>query len=887
MRKTFLTFCAVALSLLAVSSCGKLEDGLNSLKGEVADLKDRVEKLEKKLNDEVSALQQTMATLATKQEMNTALGTLKASLEAKDAELATAIQNLASQLAGLDSKYVGKSVYEAALAELNNKNTSLQEQLTALAGLLGETNVSDIKSELLAEIAEAVAAVAVQNVTKNDDGTYTLTLASGESFTVAEPAANNAGLVTVKDGEWVVLMADGSYESINVPVGVEDLEFSVDWQTKELLYSVNGGDPVGTGAYVSDWDGCLVTDFYEDDDFVYITVGGEEYTLVKVSTNVFQIQSGKAYFTAGETRTFKVKSSGVVSSFLANAPKGWDVVLSKSTLTVTAPEEGVAADEEGLIELWVLMDDGLTFLGTLSVSMQEAPFTLAINGDNVTLDVVGKSVTIEDEIGSYDTFVKDVVFGACPVNEFNPEALLAAINESGWAAAPDGAFNNFDFMEYEWLDHVEMTISDLLGYEFEAGSLVVWSILRGYEANLPLTVSDFVLEYVNKVAVNVSHESSWNDAEVEIVVDGAEEFFAMAMPKEHYEGYAAEYWSDEAIEIWAERGMGFEQLFFPGQLHYSSHVYAGGSYSSSLVYFGFDPNDWEAQLNNVGPNQEWVVLVLPLTKDSKNDYRLSDVTVYELATNPLTAGGSAVVTFDTENVEVGYNSFELPATASGIVYYSVFTTEQLEAEELVDAEGALDEFAVVDYLLDEEVYMADGEYLTSLYVPNLQSGVEYTVVAIAIDENGQYGDLATTKVTTKPMPWDKTGTVKATVESVIFDAENSKMVTVVYAVENANMLAVNAGTSGPACVSNYTEKSITTWAENLCLNPYMYTLSKHQVVDGKVTVTYKNYNPAQYYNYKYVYFCAYNTDENGTVTSMSPMSIETSVVDLSTYATAE
>ena len=890
MRKTFLTFCAAALALLAVSSCGKLEDGLNSLKGELADLKDRVEKLESKLNSEVSALQQTMATLATKQEMNSALATLKTSLETKDAELATAIQSAAATLAGLDAKYVGKSTYEAALAELNNKNSALQTQLNSLAALLGETSVAEVKAELLAKIAEAVAAVTV-TVVEDQNGSVVITLANGQTFTVAKDAnVNNTGLVTVdEEGNWCVILEDGSLKSLDAKVGVEELEFSVDYDTKELLYSVNGGAFQPTGAYVSDWDATVVTDIKEDDAFVYITVGGVEYTLVKASSNVFQIQSGKAYFTADETRTFKVKSVGMLSSFLANAPKGWDVTLTKSTLTVTAPAEGAAdADEEGVIELWVLMDDGKTLLGQLAVSMQGAPFTLTVDGDKVTLDVVGMNIATVDDWGDpVDLLVNDVVFGACPANEFNPEALLAAINESGWAAAPDGAYNNFDYMEYDWVDKVEMTIDDLLGYEFESGSLVVWGILRGYEANLTLTANDFVLEYVNKVAVDVTHVSSWNDAEVEIVVDGADEFFAMAMPTMHYEGYAAEYWSDEALEAWGEMGYGFEQLFFPGMLHYSSHVYASGSYSATLVTFGFDPNNWESMQNTVAPNEEWTVLVLPLTKENKNDYKMSDVTVYHLVTNPLTAGGSATVTFDAENAVAGYNSIELPATATGMVYYNVFTTEQLEAVELVDAEGTLDEYAVIDYLLDVEQYMTEGESLETLYIPSLQSGVEYTVVAIAIDENGQYGDLATAKVTTKSMPWDQTGTVKATVESVTFDPENAKVVTVVYAVENANMLAVNAGTSGPACVSNYTETSITTWAENLCLNPYMYNLSKHQVVDGKVTVTYKNYNPAQYYNYKYVYFCAYNTDENGVVTSMSPMSIETSVVDLSTYATAE
>ena len=49
MRKTFLTFCVAALSLLAVSSCGKIEDSLHQLEEGLANLTERVAALEKKL----------------------------------------------------------------------------------------------------------------------------------------------------------------------------------------------------------------------------------------------------------------------------------------------------------------------------------------------------------------------------------------------------------------------------------------------------------------------------------------------------------------------------------------------------------------------------------------------------------------------------------------------------------------------------------------------------------------------------------------------------------------------------------------------------------------------------------------------------------------------
>ena len=56
MRKTFLTFCVAALSLLAVSSCGKLEDSINKLDQGLKDLAARVDKLEKDLNDKIKKM---------------------------------------------------------------------------------------------------------------------------------------------------------------------------------------------------------------------------------------------------------------------------------------------------------------------------------------------------------------------------------------------------------------------------------------------------------------------------------------------------------------------------------------------------------------------------------------------------------------------------------------------------------------------------------------------------------------------------------------------------------------------------------------------------------------------------------------------------------------
>jgi len=63
MRKTFKMFCAAAVALLAVSSCGKIWDEFDSVNGEIdainkelADLKAKVADLEAKLNSDVAAI---------------------------------------------------------------------------------------------------------------------------------------------------------------------------------------------------------------------------------------------------------------------------------------------------------------------------------------------------------------------------------------------------------------------------------------------------------------------------------------------------------------------------------------------------------------------------------------------------------------------------------------------------------------------------------------------------------------------------------------------------------------------------------------------------------------------------------------------------------------
>lgn len=718
MRKTFLTFCAVALSLLAVSSCGKLEDGLNSLKGEVADLKDRVEKLEKKLNDEVSALQQTMATLATKQEMNTALGTLKASLEAKDAELATAIQNLASK-------------------------SELASQAEALAALLGE-KAEELEADYLAKIAEAVASVTV-TVVEDQNGSVVITLANGQSFTVAKDAnVNNTGLVTVdEEGNWCVILEDGSLKSLDAKVGVEELEFSVDYNTKELLYSVNGGEFVGTGAYVSDWDGTVVTDFYEDDYFVYITVGGEEYALVKATATSASILAGKTYFTASETKVIPFQTNDVKSAFVAAAPKGWEVELdfANKTLTVTAPAEGEGA-ASGTIEVWLLGNDGVVVSKTLAVAVGEALVAISVDPKTNLVTMVFNQVEGED--GEMET--PEVIYGATLASEFTDEYVENLLSNLLYAEYM-GAFSNNDPMNPDNAANratgFEGVVSELVGQADYNAEYVVWAIQPvwqqvGYQYSSANTADDFVKVYHQMNAVNVESVPELTDANVSVqfLDENVQGFY----------GFYFNQWTLEYLSYFEEGYLSISDLLsgmFGTEI--PCLYYEGRTLDVKLSEFGWSEEYLEYEMYNmITPLSTSTICFIPVY-EGKEEYAYSDIVIRKVSTKEVAAGGSLGFTAATE---IDYTSFSVKVEASDAVYamyktYNVAKGNCPETDEEVLAELA-DFYTVEEF----EGNAYEGEFTivhNASYGEN--PGTEYLFVLVLLDEDGKatiYKDNVTT-----------------------------------------------------------------------------------------------------------------------------------------------
>ena len=291
MRKTFLTFCVAALSLLAVSSCGKIEDSLNKLDQGLKDLAARVDKLEKDLNDKIDALSKTVTALDAA--YKAADAELLAKIEAGDKELAAEITALTTKLDAVDGKVDGyiKSNDEALAAALKQ----YQEDLKKLGDSMTEAQKQFADAD--AAILKALATVGVTKVEKNEDGNAVLTFTDGTTLVVGayDPNANNTGVVTVVEDEdgvkyWAVVLEDGTKKSLEIPVSHTEIDFKVD-EDNYLLYSVNGGEWVSTGAYVADDQDSLI-DFYwgETDEIDWETSSVARLTIflsTRLTTQLF------------------------------------------------------------------------------------------------------------------------------------------------------------------------------------------------------------------------------------------------------------------------------------------------------------------------------------------------------------------------------------------------------------------------------------------------------------------------------------------------------------------------------------------------------------------------------------------------------------------------
>lgn len=728
-------FCAAAIALLAVSSCGKIWDEFDSVHGEIDNLKAKVEALEKKLNDEVATL-------------NTKIGALETAYKAADAELlkkltdgdaalAASLETLSGELDALDGVVDGYiTSNDAALKAAIEEYKKADEALKA------------VDTEVLA----ALAGVNVINVAKNEAGDVVITFADKSTVTV--PANPATGIVTVVDGQWAVVV-NGEVTPLEAEVN-PDTKLAFKVVENVLNVSYDGGETwVPTGAVVNDDTTINVVEgfeYNEGDPYLTLTVGGKEYTLPVYKADNSSLVLGRTdYFIMyGAKKSVELKAEGVAEYYVMSKPDGWKANFEGSTLYVVAPAKKVfemgAAEAEGEVLVHATTDEGKCKVVKLNVETGDG-LTLDIDGNGNVVIKNAYTQMVSSEMGEPTEAFANFYFGfATSMLLDNPEEFFGVLAE--WYETPDWSpygmlYNLSSFMPRQFsfvpieneVDVIETTLDAIykeVNYdELPYGESFVFWIAPVDEKGVVIADAAVYYPYTHLrhevEIIDVTH----NDATLSFHVEGATRYVV------------------NVIDPWFEAN-GFTIKEYMEQM--GEWMYLTQGYIDYLPLF--DAGDYTGE--NAMKMSD--ILYTPLNFDSKyycvvfpymegvsyTDYETQFAPyVYEFKTKALESGADYVAAVG--EAEVTYTSVSVPVTPqeNTVVWYTWYSKEDYElfgsdSEVLDDILGA-----EWPQTLDYDAYIKET---------GLESGDEVVLAMVSVGADGKYGDLVVKEYKTKSVP---------------------------------------------------------------------------------------------------------------------------------------
>ena len=166
-------------------------------------------------------------------------------------------------------------------------------------------------------------------------------------------------------------------------------------------------------------------------------------------------------------------------------------------------------------------------------------------------------------------------------------------------------------------------------------------------------------------------------------------------------------------------------------------------YTAPFSYKGAITNFQEAFSDIlIEQGHEYVFWIVPYKEDG--NYTVDDIFRMDVTTKAYQPGGS--ITLSASNIESDMTSISMTLTASeraGMVYNMVFPTEEMSR--------FADESEMIQYLLSGSAYFfeRDSDIVVRKF---LSPGTSYTLIAIAVDKLGNYGELFTQEISTIAIP---------------------------------------------------------------------------------------------------------------------------------------
>lgn len=669
-------------------------------------------------------------------------------------------------------------------------DTELKEQIADLY-----SRVEALEARLQAEVTTLTnmisGQVTIKSHAKDENGNWTITLTDGTSFVVyaeykPEELPTNLIYVMEVEGEkvWAVKGENGELTPIqdaegnNIPVVPAEIEFpappTIQTQIVDgvIQISIDGGKT---------WHNTGVDpeSLPEEDDTPVsggACTGAACANIVDVVVNTMENQYGgqmpiSVTFTLADGSTFTVMLDGtygfafqywgdqVESFFLApgastadlnlwqnqlvdfikEVPQGWKVEFAEPdrygeiAISLAAPSAEAlasgAAVAEGTVKLIGVFEGGKTAIAKLKVTTE--PFA--------NISVSAGQVLVEPNQG-----VEQFVYGITPAASYSESSVKSALE--GYLAGGLWQGWNPPYNASGWYQVIDAPAAEVYGSELTPGvKYVLWAATvketeSGWDYIYSLSSELYTTTFSQVLIEAEATKVTYNDIQVKINFLGFDRYFGGVIQKSYFDGPSQISYINGAYE------MGFAESL-------TTYANDAPTIQTSLIYFPC------ADIPGIQPSTTYVLWVMPV-EEGKTVYSMEDMKVFEFTSAALQAGGSLKVTAKSEP-EITFSSISLflqAETGASAAYYKYYETAKLPA----------DSELVMDVL--NTGTMVSAEIPAAAY--DLESDTEYTLVAVAVDGEGKYGELCKFVYKTQGVTFSETFTLAVTKEEIAspFDA---------------------------------------------------------------------------------------------------------------------
>ena len=702
-----------ALACPVFNSCADFGTDIEGLKGELADLEDRVAALEQKLNTDLAALQTLL-----EGKINAVAGDL-AELEGKVDGLVTV----------KECKQNAKGEYEITLSD-GTKFTVYPEYEQDYNGLVTTVTLDGVMYWAMFDASGSPKAItdaegnlipvvdAVPQTKKGDDGYFYVSFDGGQTWEttgVSEPC--------VFAGAEIIYTDNYTDEQ-----EAEDPEWNVETPIYVVLTLADGNTITVT------LDGAATFQF------------GNPYMGPAATTQ---------YIATGETTAVQFAGTNI-ESWIKEVPAGWRVEENTADFaqygmgefSVTAPSaEAIAsgaAAAEGYLKVLAIAEGGKSLTAQLLLTTKAFSEISASKG-NFT-------VQMNNGLGGY-------LLGVSKVGEFDAEAIHAELKAVVEAYEEYENWYGEIVKEYTWspwyTDYNDTQLDDnyldgsVEEFSFDLLTLpptleygeqyVVWAAaLNMDQVNYCYTVGEIASTPYLHAIVNVDENETvvtFNDIQITAEFVGVTSFFGGF--EQQYAGYAS-----TPADIVAQINEAISYGYAPSPIYVNDEYVDGWK---DGVFTG-NPNDLVSGYQTIGPDADYILYIIPVI-EGKTEYSVSDVYWYEFTTDALMPGGKLNVT--AAEPVLDYKKIQVPISAEGAVYMYYKFIEPEMVTTIADKQA---------YLLENGTIVNNGSQ--TVQIANLSPATTRTLLAMAIDQYGCYGDVFQQNYTTKTYEY-AAATVKA------------------------------------------------------------------------------------------------------------------------------